>query len=75
MAHPQELSQLACDTHTYIDFKMKPTCEDHLKAALEALQKAQSHQDWDKYSLKVYYDVDLNLEDAIIVLQAAITKD
>lgn len=56
-------------------FETKQTCEDYLKAALEALQKAQNHENWDKYSLKVYRDTDMNLEDALSILQAAIAKD
>lgn len=58
-----------------MNFETKQTCEDHLKAALEALQKAQNHENWDKYSLKTYYACDLNLEDALMALQAAIAKD
>ena len=54
---------------------IKVSCKDYLKEALEALQKAQNHQDWDKYSIKTYYAVDLNLEDALTVLQAAIAED
>jgi len=50
----------------------KFSCKDYLRQALEALQTAQNHQDWDRYSVKTYYAVDLNLEDALTVLQAAI---
>jgi hypothetical protein len=62
------------DVDTSFDFASKHSCEFYLKQALEALQKAQNHQDWDKYSLKTYYSVDLNLEDALVSVQAATTQ-
>ncbi len=57
------------------DFDTKHSCDFYLGQALEALKKAQNHENWDKYSLKVYYDIDLNLEDAVIILQAAVAKN
>jgi hypothetical protein len=57
---------------TSFDFSVKHSCEFYLKQALEALQKAQTHENWDKYSLKTYYSVDLNLEDALVAVQAAV---
>jgi hypothetical protein len=62
------------DADTCFDFASKHSCEYYLKQALEALKQAQSHENWDKYSLKVYYATDLNLEDGLIVLQAAIAQ-
>jgi hypothetical protein len=56
------------------DFDSKHSCEYYLKQALEALKQAQNHENWDKYSLKVYYATDLNLEDGLILLQAATTQ-
>ena len=56
------------------DFASKHSCEYYLKQALEALKMAQKHENWDKYSLKTYYATDMNLEDGLIVLQAAIAQ-
>jgi len=60
------------DADISFDFASKHSCEFHLRQALEALQMAQNHENWDKYSLKVYYATDMNLEDGLTVLQAAI---
>jgi len=57
---------------TSFDFSVKHSCEYYLKQALEALKQAQNHENWDKYSLKTYYATDMNLEDSLTVLQAAI---
>ena len=57
---------------TSFDFDSKHSCEYYLKQALEALKQAQNHENWDKYNLKVYYATDMNLEDGLTVLQAAI---
>jgi hypothetical protein len=51
------------------------SCDFYLKQALKAIQLAQSHQDWDKYSLKAYYGCDICLEDGLIAIQTAITVD
>lgn len=53
----------------------KRSCEFYLQQALEAIKQAQTHQDWDKYSVKTYYSCDLNLEDAVVALQASIAED
>ena len=60
---------------TSFDFASKHSCEFYLKQALEALKTAQNHENWDKYSLKTYYATDMNLEDSLIILQAATTQD
>ncbi len=61
---------------TSFDFgTQKRSCEFYLQQALEAIQSAQRHQDWDRYSLKAYYGCDICLEDGLTALQAAIAKD
>ncbi|MBW4450826.1 MAG: hypothetical protein KME38_29390 [Spirirestis rafaelensis WJT71-NPBG6] len=62
------------DADTSFDFSANHSCEYFLTQALEALKQAQNHENWDKYSLKTYYATDLNLEDGLIVLQAAIAE-
>jgi hypothetical protein len=57
---------------TSFDFPTKHSCEFYLTEALAALKQAQNHENWDKYSLKTYYSVDLNLEDALVAVQAAV---
>jgi len=60
---------------TSFDFPTKHSCEFYLKQALEALKMAQNHENWDKYSLKTYRIVDMNLEDGLNILQAAVVQD
>jgi len=62
------------NSDTSFVFASKHSCEFYLKQALEALQMAQNHENWDKYSLKTYYATDMNLEDGLTVLQAAIAQ-
>ncbi len=60
---------------TSFDFPTKHSCAFYLAQALEVLKMAQNHENWDKYSLKTYYSIDMNLEDSLIILQAAVSQE